>query len=76
MDTRSLSPAQEAALKAIQRSYNEGLAEAAEDSGMPEDQIYGDIAVGTVWDLKDRDVAWEFLRRELGYVPHDLKEYF
>jgi hypothetical protein len=72
MQSRNLTPAQEAALQAVQRSYNEGLAEAAEDSGMPEAEIYGDIALATVFDLKDNDVAWEFLRRELGYVPAGL----
>jgi hypothetical protein len=72
MTPRALTPDQEDALKGIQKEYTEGLAEAAADSGMAEGEIYGDIAESYALEMDDVDVAWEFLRRELGYVPSGL----
>lgn len=69
----NLTPAQERELERVRKEFNEGLAEAAADSGMEEDVIYGDIVEATCWDIKDKAVARELCRTELGYIPVGLE---
>jgi hypothetical protein len=35
------------------------------------DQAYGDIVSAVLWEVSDPDLAREFARRTLGYMPHD-----
>lgn len=68
-----LTEAQEVELERVRKEYEAGLKEAAEDSGMSEDVIFADIVVATCWDIKDKAVARELCRMELGYIPQELE---
>lgn len=69
----NLTPSQEADLEKQRIEFNLALRDSAEDSGMEEDVIYGDILEAMVWQIEDLAVARELCRRELGYIPVGLE---
>jgi hypothetical protein len=47
---------------------------AADMDCSPDDiDIAHDMIVSVAWNIEDDDVAREFCRREIGWVPHDLE---
>lgn len=68
-----LTEAQAAELERVRAEMNAAIKDSAEDSGMEEDQIYGDIVEAVCWEVEDLDVARELCRTELGYVPSGLE---
>lgn len=48
-------------------------AEEAEAEGVDTDSCWSELVAAACFMIEDDDVARELCRRELGYVPHDLR---